>query len=172
VLIPHRLHKVHAHRAVPGSYYKRRNPPQSTYTYLSRVNYTSCAQHVACCRQQNCCRQQATSCKQQATCCRNTLLVRATCCRATCCAGVNAALDARRVYYLKGQTGDTARVALIKNSHRNSQVFATSMRYPMAIFVVSHTQRRLSIKAAATDIVNFSPLCPTIQSGPLKIFTF
>ena len=34
------------------------------------------------------------------------------------------------------------------------------------------TGRRLTNKAVATGIANFSSLSPTIQSGPLKIFTF
>ena len=33
---------------------------------------------------------------------------------------------------------------------------------------VFHTGRRLTEKAAVTDIVNFSPLWPTIQSGSLR----
>ena len=32
--------------------------------------------------------------------------------------------------------------------------------------------RRLTSNTAATEIVNFSPLCPTIQSGPLRFRSF
>jgi len=34
------------------------------------------------------------------------------------------------------------------------------------------TGRLLTENAAATDIVNFSPLCPTIQSGSLRFRSF
>ena len=57
---------------------------------LHQRNIARNKQHVACCRQQNCCadEQHVAGNKQLVA---GMLLDRATCCRATCCAGVNAA---------------------------------------------------------------------------------
>ena len=48
----------------------------------------------------------------------------------------------------------------------------TTLRFHRGCKLGAPTGRRLTEKTEVTDIVNFSPLCPTILSGPLKIFTF